>query len=434
MRGGVVIVILFFSHLSIGQRTLSVNQALREGLVNNFGIQISEENVLLAKKDEKIFRSSTLPRIDLSLRQNNRYEKDNSPTSFVEGAYTQSGADASIDMDWVLFDGFRAKIEAERLKQISVSTAGETQLLVENTVQAIVLAYYRAVLEQEKRDVIKEVTEQSKERYSQADFEFKSGSKSLFDVLNLKTAWIRDSINYKKQDLVFVLAMDDLRYVIGDRSNEELKLTDRLEIPLKNYQLSELQNNLVSNNQDIKLQYLNLELQALSRKMISADKYPTVSLNSSLNQDLNSSRFADEPREKGSAFGLNAGFRVGFKLFNGGRVKELLRKNKVEERIAHLQIEELEYRLLDELEDAHQQYGFYRDIITSHDELLVVLSQNLDIANERLIGGYSTPLEFRTVQLDYLQSRLEQLETIFELKAIEIGLTRLTGGISRSVF
>ena len=79
-------------------------------------------------------------------------------------------------------------------------------------------------------------------------------------------------------------------------------------------------------------------------------------MNASLSQDISTSKFKGEESRKGSAFDFYTGFTIDYKLFDGGRTKSLLKKAKVQEQIALLELEELEYRLKDELSDAFFRY------------------------------------------------------------------------------
>jgi len=428
------IVLSFLSIPGISQKSLSLNEAIRYGLQNNLGLQIADERVRSTALDTKLAKAMTLPSIGFKLRQGNIFEIDNSPTSFVEGNYTQSSAKASVNLDWVLFDGYKAKLEARRLEQLEFRSAGSAQLVVENTTQAIILAYYKAILEQEKLKVLAEVTALSKERYKQGELLLADGSKSLFDVLSLEKAWIQDSIQYLKRSLSVELSMDDLKYLIGIRDVEKITLSSIIETPKNTYNLNSLNENLVSGNQDMKMQYMNIALQELSRKKMGAERYPTIRVNSNLGQDISTSKFRGDEPIKGSAFDFYTGFTVDYRLFDGGRTKALIKKAKVEEQIALLELAELENRLKDELGDAFNRYQYHSDIIAKTEELLLNLKKSLDIAKDRLEGGYSTPLEYRNTQLDYLNSNIDMLESLYELKSAETTMIRLTGGITTSNF
>jgi hypothetical protein len=59
------------------------------------------------------------------------------------------------------------------------------------------------------------------------------------------------------------------------------------------------------------------------------------------------------------------------------------------------------------------------------------LEKNIEIALSRVEGGYSSFIEYRGLQIELLESKLELLETVFELKVAETEISRLIGGITR---
>lgn len=410
---------------------LSLSQAIRIGLKNNLQIDIAKSNQRVIASDLVIKKTSALPRIDFKIRQRNRISIDNSPTSFVEGTYASTDLSANIDGQWVLFDGFRLRTQKEGFKHLAKQAKGHQQLIVENTIHAIILAYYEALIEQEKLQVVQAVKALSEATFENAKILKANGNISQFELLSFKNAFLTDSIRVQTQNITTKQSLLQLNAAINISPTKVILLKDKFKSKTNAYDYTYLKKRLVNKNQDIKNQYFNIALIENRIALEGLAKKPKLSASGNISQDISFSRFADEEVDQGSVTDFYLGFSFAFNLYDGGAMKHTIQKLEIEKHIASLEVETMKQKLENELYIAHQAYTNQKAILSTHDLLIETQKASLEIAQERLNSGYSTALEFRSLQLDYLQANLNKLELLFALKVSELNLTRLTGGLVR---
>ncbi|MGB1121320.1 MAG: TolC family protein, partial [Saprospiraceae bacterium] len=223
---------------------------------NNFQIQIAEQQIAITKNNNNLAQAGKYPTINLNTTSNNGFQDINNPASFLDGvSLTSLGLTPNVDLQWVLFDGYKVRINKKRLEQLEMQSAGNKTLIVENTIQAIILAYYRAAIEQEKIGVFEEVLKLSRDRYEYEIVRRDLGVGSQFNILQTKDAYLSDSINLKMQETALDNAIQNLNLTMGvEDLTTTYTLTDLLEYNRAVYDADALEQKLFANNQNLKNQ------------------------------------------------------------------------------------------------------------------------------------------------------------------------------------
>lgn len=424
---------LFFGQ-STAQKELSLSEAIKTGLSKNFDIEIANLRERTATQNRKMGVPERLPTIGFTMDQRNRASIDNSPTSFVGGTYAQNEISAGVDMNWVLFNGFKARIDKERLNELEKQSIGQSQLVVENTIEAIILAYYKAVIEQEKLKVMREVRDFSLEEYQKSKEERRLGEISDYDLNNFENALLADSLNCFAQEVNRNEALIQLSFLMSDKSRRRYKLTSNLNMNYtpEKYNLEQLERQLINSNQDIKNQYVNLKLQENASRLLRAERKPKLTLRSGLSEELNTSKFTNEVRNNGAIFDFYVNFSFSYTIFDGRKLKQQIQEAQIEELIANQEIERLKSELQEKLRIRYEKYVRQSKVLRLRKRLITNLEKNTYIALSRVEGGYSSFIEYRGLQIELLEAKLDLLETVFELKVAETEISRLIGGITKA--
>jgi len=104
-----------------------------------------------------------------------------------------------VELRWLLFDGFSVTINKQKLDLLEQFSSGYSTIVVENTIQAIILGYYYALLEIERLKVLNGVKNLSGDRYNYEMLRKDIGTSVTFDVLQAKNSFFSDSTNYLLQ-------------------------------------------------------------------------------------------------------------------------------------------------------------------------------------------------------------------------------------------
>lgn len=430
-------VLVLLSGSSFAQEDLNLSDAIQLGLANNFDIQIEELNVEIAENNNNWGEAGRWPTITLSVGQNNNFRDVDNPASFLQGLTISNDIGPAVNVNWVLFDGFRVRISRERLQKLQELSMGNAQLIVENSVQAIITQYYLAQLEKERLDVLQDVFELSKDRYEYIKLKSDLGSAVTFDVLQEQTAFLTDSSNFVTQEVNYLNARRTLNLLMGQPINTGYTLTESLEIDPNTYGLEDLYDKMISSNTNLQNQYLNLELARADTRLAKTELYPRLSFSASgaytlSRQDLSNAeliRPIDNPITRPKVANYAAGFTLSYLLFDGGRVKRSIENAYTTERIRQLQIDQLKLSLRNDLVATHDLYNARKRLLSISEENVRIASLNLELADERFQTGTINSFDFRQIQVNYLNTALNNLQARFDLLDSETELLRLTGGI-----
>lgn len=425
---------------AFSQENLSLADAIKKGLENNYQIQIAEKRIEIAKLNNTKLATGAYPRVTGNLNSNNSFSVTSNPASpvFNGKAVSGLGVTPNIDVSWVLFDNYKVQINKKRLEQLEEQSMGNSDLIVENTLNAIILAYYRAVIEQSKIDIFRKVMQLSKDRY---DFEVAKrelGTGSTFNVVQVKDAYWSDSTNLLRQKNLYKAAIRNLNLALGEEETTKgYNLTDTLEYNPQVYNIKELNQKMVGSNRSLRNQILNQQLLKTNTEFQSSNKWymPTVSMSTGVNQDFSYSYdftpntgFADFTGG-GSQFNYYLRFAVSFNLYDAGATRRSIQNAIIEEKIGELTIADQTRTLSNQLSNQLASYNDQLQVIALNDEVIANAQQNLNISEERYKRSLINSFDYRNVQLAYLRAAVTRLESIYSLKVLETELTRLTGGL-----
>ena len=420
---------VLFSINGYSQESLSLADAIQIGLKNNFQIQISGLNTEIAERNNNWLEAGALPSISVSASQNNNWSENNNPTSFIQGKFQTNSVTYGADLNWVLFGGFKVKITKDKLQQLEEQSIGNGAVVVENTVQSIILGYNNALLQKEKLSTLQKLVEVSADRFRYMESKKELGSASTFDLLQTKNALLTDSTNYLLQELAYKNALRNLNMLMAIDVEKEYELSDNLQLPLSAYEIDGLKAKMLSNNQTLKNQYINQEILRKDKQLARAGLFPVISFGSGLNQNVSgfsNDQFSSSGNE---SFSYYANFTLSWTLFNGNKTHRAFQNMKIQEEIALLTTDEMKLTLTNELITAYELYAARKTIFNLSEESLNTAEMNMNIAKEKFKSGSINSFEYRDIQNAYLNTAMTRLEAMYNVIDTHTDLTRMTGGI-----
>ncbi|CAN5217080.1 TolC family protein [soil metagenome] len=435
---GILLVFLIIAISANAQKSLSLSEAIQIGLANNYDIQVENLYLDIAKNNNNWAEAGRYPSLTLSLVQNNSITDINNPASFLQGNIISNSINPQVIANWMLFNGFSVKINRQRLNALENQSEGFTTVLIENTIQAIILSYYAVLLEQERENVLNNVLQLSKDRYDYVRLKMSMGSAVTFESLQAKTAFLTDSSNYIMQQFNSKNAVRDLNLVMGQETETSYIFTEKLNPLINNYKFEDLYEKMASNNNNLKNQFVNQELLRLDVAQKQSAIYPRLDLSLGTSyilnrQDLSNATFVTGDRGPGNvqAATLNyfANFSLSFNLFDGGRMKRQIQNSRIQERIGQLQTEELKLSLKNDLLMNYDFYNLRKNLYTISEENLKTSELNMQLGEDRFKSGNISSFDFRNLQVEYLNVALNNLQAIYNLVESNTQLLRLTGGI-----
>ncbi len=431
----IIIAALVFSFALNAQEELTLSQAIQRGLQNNFQVRIAKLNIEIAGNNTGLGSAGALPTLDFSINNRNQYDKSGTP-AYTNGVPGISESESvlntmapSLTLNWVLFSGFRISTTKDNLDQLYKLTEGNAAIVVENTIQSIILAYYQALLETEKLSIVTELKNLSKDRYQYLLTKKELGSAVTYDVLQSKNAFLTDSSNVLLQAMNLNSAFMNLNQLLGEAAGKQYILTDELPLYLQEYKLSDLLAGLTKNNKTLQNQYINQNILKNSTKIAKSVMFPTVSLRSGVDVGRTWLKADEYDRVDYDNFDYYAAFALNWNLYNGGNTRSAIQNAKIEEEIASLQVEEITNSLSIVLSTMYDFYNARKQLYNVAEENMKSTELNLQLSMDRFKAGTINSFNYRDVQIMYMNASFNKLESIYNLIDTHTELLRLTGGI-----
>lgn len=425
--------LLIFPGVLHAQTKLSLQKAIELGLENNYQLKIADQNVKLAELSNNWGSVGALPSLKFGLNSINRYDQNKRNTIPVTPETKQftNTVTPNVTLNWLLFNGMGVQINKQKLALLEDFSEGNQSLVVENTLQSIIMAYYNLLLQNEKLDVMKKVKKLSFDRYQIMEEKKELGSVVSFDLLQAKSEYYSDSTNFLLQRMNVLSSSMNLNLLMAENQDVVYKLTDSLLIQFPEYQLESLLLSLKSDNKTLRNQYINHEILKKNVRSAKSNIYPTVALNAGSDYGKSYYNVVDAYKYDGNNFDYYANFSLSFNLFNGGQTKRAIQEAKINETIGMLSISEMELSMSNLLKT---QFLLYQNRKQLYQVALVnyELSElNMSLAKERFSRGSINSFNYRDIQLVYLNAAYQKLNALFDVLDTHTELLRITGGIVR---
>jgi outer membrane protein TolC len=426
------------------QNSLSLSDAIQEGLANNYQIRLAKADLTVAENNIDDALTGKRPTINLGLNPGISYRNNSNPASIVAQSSTFAyGIGPSANLNWTLFNGGRIAMNRERFETQATLSSEQLQVQVENTVADIVNAYYNAVVAQEQISVRQRVLNLSRDRirYQQVRAEFGQGG--TFNELQAQDAYLSDSTLLVGQQLQYELAQRTLLQLMGtDDLNQELTLTTELDEVTENYDRAALESQLLASNSQLSALRVNKVLADINTRAIAAERKPTVSLNAGAGFDYNLATgtqtfvFGDGMPDERALPGIgattlttNLGLGINYLIYDGGARNVRVQTAKLQEITANLNVDAVAQQLRSALASTLDRYENQQQVIAITRRLIANAEQNIAIAEERYRGGTINSFDYRAIQLSYVNAEFQLLNALLGLKTTETEVLRLVGGI-----
>ena len=413
-----LLVASFITALSaLGQvENLTLTDAIAKTLEYNYGIRISKSDVEIASINNDWGVAGRYPTIGFDASSNNAYNFND--TNWTNRLY------AGVGLDWTIFDGFRVNFTKDKLEFLEELSQGSLGVVVENTIEDVIMAYYDVLLQQENLNVLKTVMTLSEDRYTYEQVRYDLGGTVTFQVLQAQNVYLNDKALFMTQEVVVRNAVRNLNFLLGLDPSLMWNFPDPFEPDTTDYILGDLTGKMMSNNQTLRNQYTNLQLQKKEIDLRKSALYPSLYVSAGLDENVGNVQFIGNT----DALSTYGNLRLSWDIYTGGTRKRAVEVARINEGIAEIEIQQMEHALMNELLNLYDFYSIRIALLEVADESLEAAELNMSIADEKFRSGAINSFQYRDIQLIYLNSALRRLQAIYNLIGSRTSLTRLTGG------
>lgn len=412
----------------------NLKTCLREGLENNYSLQIIRNNEQVSKNNNTLANAGYLPTLDLSAGYSGSLDNTNTKvraTNDIEktnGIFDQS-LNAGLNLNWVLFDGFSVKTTYRKLKELEQQGETNTRIAVEDLIAALTAEYYNYIQQMIRLKNFRYAVSLSKERLRIVEERYHIGNFSRLDYQQAKVDFNADSAMYMKQQELLHTSRIQLNELMACKDlDQPIKLEDSLIQVDAGLVLDDLWNATLQTNASLLRAQQNNSLAQLDYKTVISRNYPYVRMNTGYGYTLNKYDMGTNIRR--SNLGLNFGVTVGVNLFDGNRRRE--RSNaRINIQNVKLEQENLEQSLKADLYNLWQAYRNNLQMLKLERENLVAAKENHEIAMERYMLGNLSGIEMREAQKSLLDAEERILSAEYDTKLCEISLMQISGKIMK---
>ncbi len=401
---------------------LSLSAAIEKGLENNYGIILSEYDYEISSINNSWGAAGKFPSIDLSLSSANSLTAKSTETS---GSNRINGG---AGLRWTLFNGFKVNITKEKLEALEDLAKGRSAVVVENTIQDIIEAYYAAQLQIERKKVYQKVMEVSKDRYDAEENLRQFGGAVTYEVLKAKNLFLSDEYQFLNQEILVRVSMRNLNFLMAEDPNTQWNLVD----PFQHEPMTFLKDDLIakarSNNNVLKNQFLNLQLAENNMKLAQAAFFPSLTLSTGVDNSFANQFIIDQGNLTSNGLTPYANLTLAYNLYSGGSRKRAEQIAQIEIETADVEISEMEHLVSNQVLNELDAYSIRKIQLEVATESLEAAELNLEIAAEKLRSGVINSFNYRDIQVIYLNTAIQRLQAIYALVQSHTNLTRLTGG------
>lgn len=416
--------------VNYGQISLTLEDAVKTAIENNFNIRIAQNNAVIQGVNNTRGNAGMLPDVALNFGQtfninNTKQELANGEIRQGNGAQSRN-LNANVQANWTVFDGMRMFVTKDRLEQIENFGKINLQLQIENTISDVMSTYYAIEHQMRRIETIHQAIGISRDRLALAKLKKEAGTGSGIPVLQAEVDINADSSNLINQEMVLKNLKINLNRLMATDADNDFKVMATQDISVPNIQDIVIMAN--QRNKQLMLSEKNIEISKLTIKQWQTNQYPTLDINlgynfTRMNAEIGLIKFNQNA-------GINYGLTGRWNIFNGWNNKREIQVAKLNLETEKLNKENLSAQLEADIYTLYNEYVNAQLISGQEDKNISVAQQTLDITNERMRFGTINDLELRQAQLNVTDAQFRKIQASYTAKIAMLALNRLAGGLS----
>lgn len=424
----ILFVLFFVTIYSIteAQTLLTIDDAIKIALKNNYGILVSRNDAAISKTNNTLGNAGMLPNV--AVIGNGSYELNNTNQTLSSGTETNYPSlstqyfSAGAELTWTLFDGGKMFITKNKLNEIEA--LGEIQFKdkVLQTQYDVIATYYDVVRQKQQLMSINEIIHYNTELVKILQTSFNGGLLIKTTLLQAKidlNVYTEDSII---QQFTIDAAKKNLNKLLSLNIDSFFEVSDT--IPL-NYSInkSELLQKLNSSNTNILSFQKQIDIAKLILKEYNSLRYPLLNFKAGyyLSQTDNSAGSV----LKNNTTGPMIGGSISLPLYKSGNIQRQITTAKIDVESAQFNLENIKLQVTTDLLNALAEFENQQRLLIIERENKELAKENLEISLQRIRLGQTTSLEVHLAQENYVQSCTRLINFEYNLKIAETKLKQL---------
>lgn len=409
--------------------TLSLQAAVQQAVENNYSIQVARTNEQISDNSLNIGNAGLLPSVSLSssgsLQQQDTRQEFEQPLGeqTINGAQS-SNLDASVNLQYTLFDGLGNTYNYRQLKTEKNLTEAQARQTIEQTLLRVVQQYYQVARLRAEAEIAKEAVTLSQQRLSRVETGVQFGNKSRVDLTNAQVDLDTDSTTLIEAKTQYRNARRTLNVLLGQAPNAPVTVEEQVSFQ-QDLERQALLEQAQERNSSLQAADYEVKNARLQKKIANASYFPEVNLTSSYtySQSASDAGFLNEQRSSG----IRSGLELNMPLFSG--FQNDIRAENAELRLQNQknQKAETELNVRRDLTNAYATYEQNLRALRLEKRSVDNARLNLRRTRESYQVGQATATQLREAQVNFTRAKTRLTNARYDAKLAEVELYQLAG-------
>lgn len=411
------------------QEVLSLDEAIRLGLENNFSIRIARNNERVASNNNTQGNAGMLPIFRTTSTVS--YTSNNTIQKFFSGD-ERSGTGAGntnvrlgAELTWTAFDGFRMFAAKDRLELQEQRSYLFTQRSMQDLVSQIQTAYMQLIRIKQQTEIIEQSIELNQSLKTLAAEKLKLGATTELELLQTTNLLNADSSALLNLNNQLAQAKTGLNRLIG--VNPDLTFDVPLQLPEEVLPAKEELMELAAlQNYDLRLLQYDEQIALAQIKEARSALFPTVNFNAGFNYNYSKAEvgFLLSNRSFGPTIGISATYNI----FPGRNIKKDIANVAIVKENIDFTKAQTELNMQADILQLYQQYQALVELQSLEIRNVETAERSTALARQLYQAGKATNFEVREAILAEIRVKDRLSDIYFRKKLAEIQL-KATAGI-----
>lgn len=435
-RSGLVVLLLFLFGVLSAQQELTLEQAIALALNKNFDVQLSQNAQKTTASDDRYSIGLLLPLINASASTGHNVNNQRIEFGGERDSLNRTGTGeantlvATVQLNWVLFDGTKMFITRSRLDRLDEQAQLNLKGQMVNTISTVILNYYDIVRQKQQLKAIEEQMAVSDERVKLATRKLDVGIGAKPELLQAKVDYNAFKTQAFQQQANIQQLKEQLNVLTGVQLETPYDVADTILINL-NLKQMEIEESIETKNYALLAAMKGVEAARFAVRERWADMSPVISFNASYNYNRTNNVVLINPFNPAfnQSDGYNYGVGITMPILNNLSRSREIQKSNITLNRQWILYNQSKATVNAGVRNAFIAYTNAKEILTVEEETIVLAKENVSIALESFKRGVATFIELRTAQQSLAEAYNRLIAARYNAKVSETELLRLNGSL-----